>query len=352
MHLPLSVKKHGVILEPRGRGFEAKAVLNPACYQEGETIHLLYRAVDRHGKSSIGYARLIGPQKVVERWEKPLIDRRYRYESDGVEDPRIVKIGDTLYLTYVATDGRNALSAYASGKDIFHLRKRGIISPRFTYHTAVKIFEKSYPKARLKDAYFFFASFYEEENGKNVLVWHKDFILFPKKIRGKFVALQRILPDIQVLSFRSFQELKQRAFWRKNFANISRHVVLENKHWFESRNIGGGCPPIWTPDGWVVIYHGVEALNKKRVYHASAALLDKDNPTKVIGKLHEPLFSPVKRWEKRGMVSNVVFPTGTALFGDRLYIYYGAADKRIAVASVSLRALVQEMKHPTHGHYA
>ena len=92
-----------------------------------------------------------------------------------------------------------------------------------------------------------------------------------------------------------------------------------------------------------MIYHAVDDMNQGRTYRAGAALLDKKDPTKVIGHLHEPLFSPEEKWEKKGVVGNVVFPTGTALFGKRLYIYYGAADKYIAVASVNLRELVDTL---------
>ena len=124
---------------------------------------------------------------------------------------------------------------------------------------------------------------------------------------------------------------------------MSEYVVLESKYWYESRNIGGGCPPVETDKGWLLIYHAVEDSNGGKTYHAGAALLDINNPCKVLGHLKKPFFSPEEEWEIRGDVNNVVFPTGTAIFGDRLYIYYGAADKRIAVASVNLNELLDEI---------
>jgi predicted GH43/DUF377 family glycosyl hydrolase len=84
-------------------------------------------------------------------------------------------------------------------------------------------------------------------------------------------------------------------------------------------------------------------MDSGRTYRAGAALLDKKDPRKVIGHLHQPLFSPEEKWEKEGVVGNVVFPTGTATFGDRLYIYYGAADKYICAASVNLKELVDTL---------
>lgn len=341
----VQVKKHGIILEPTNLDFEETAVLNPATWQEGEFVHMFYRAIDKENQSSIGYARLKGPTQIVERWEKPIITREYPYESKGVEDPRIAKIGDKFYMTYVVHDGKNALTAYATSKNLKQFKKMGIISPRLSYHEAEKILGES----KLKDQYFFFASYYEEQAGHDVYLWHKDLILFPKKINGRFAMLHRVLPDIQIIFFNDFKDLTV-DFWKEYLKNLSQYVILENKHWFESRNIGGGCTPIETKDGWLIIFHAVEENNKGRVYHATAALLDKDDPRKVIGKLHEPLFSPTKDWEKTGFVSNVVFPSSTALFGDTLYIYYGAADKRIAVASVSLDELLAEIKDPRKRH--
>jgi predicted GH43/DUF377 family glycosyl hydrolase len=94
-----------------------------------------------------------------------------------------------------------------------------------------------------------------------------------------------------------------------------------------------------------LIYHGVEDALQGKIYHAGAALLDFDNPTKVIGRLKKPLFSPVEPWEKHGDVNNVVFPTGTVLKDGRLFIYYGAADKRIAAKSLEIEELLKELKN-------
>lgn len=342
----VQVKKLGVILEPTKNLFERTAVLNPGIWQEGNNIQMFYRALDEDHCSTIGYARLDDPMNVVERWDKPILMGEYAYESKGMEDPRIVKIGDTFYLFYVAHDGKNAITAYATSKDLRTFSKHGVVSPIIAYRE----FDEINNELRLKDAYSFFASYYQEEAGIDVLIWHKDVFAFPRKIKGKYALLHRILPDIQIAFFDSFEQLQTRDFWLKELKKMPEHVLLENKHWFETRNIGGGCPPIETADGWLIIFHTVEEKNQGRTYHACAALLDRENPLKVIGRLHEPLFSPTEEWETQGFVSNVVFPTGTALFGDTLYIYYGAADKRIAVASLSLSELLAEMKDPAKGH--
>ncbi len=336
----LKVQKLGIVLAPTENKFETRSVLNPGIYQDGETVHVFYRAIDKKLNSSIGYAKLNGPTKVVERWDRPILTGTHLYEKKGVEDPRIVKIGDTFYMTYVAHDGKNALCAYATSSDLKNFDRKGIISPKMRYDTIGRIFAKE----KLKDRYFMFESYYEEYSGKEVYLWEKDAFLFPKKFKGRFALIHRILPDIQIIFFKSFKEIQKNSFWKKYLKNLPKYVLLENKFWFESRNIGGGAPPIETKDGWLLIYHAVEELNKARIYHAAAALLDKKNPMKVIGRLTYPLFSPDLDWEKSGFVSNVTFPTGTAIFGKDLYIYYGAADKFIAVAKVELQPLLDELK--------
>ncbi len=335
----LRVVRHGAILKPTRLVFENKAVFNPGIYQEGDKIHVIYRAVNKEYMSCFGYAELNGPLQVVKRWKRPLYQRLAAYESHGIEDPRIVKIGDTFYLTYIAHDGRHALIAYMYGPNIFKLRRGGIISPTIMYRDAVKLFDHS----KLKDDYYFFASYYEKFAGKNVKVWEKDGILFPEKLGRKYALLHHINPDIQVSKFGDFDELKRNDYWIKQLRTIGRQVVLEGRHGWEARHIGGGAPPVKTDHGWILIYHGVEPRNRGRIYSAGAALLDLKNPTKLIARLPQPLFVPKHYNERNGFVHNVVFPTGTARFKDRLYIYYGSADSRVSVASVNIDLLVKEL---------
>lgn len=336
----IKIKREGVILKPTDNDFEARAVLNPGVYQDGETVQVVYRAIDQDGVSSLGYARLDGPLKVVERWDKPLAYPKLKMEKRGIEDPRLVRIDGLFYLTYVAHDGKNAISAYFSGPNIHALKRGGPLSPRITYRDAGKVF--TYTK--LKDEYYFFESFYRQYGGNNIFVWHKDCILFPEKINGQFYMLERILPDIQCVNFRSFAQLKDKFFWIYHMMNLGANVVLEKEHGFESRHIGGGPPPVKTDAGWLMIYHSAQEFNHKRVYHAGAALLDLNDPRRVIARLPAPLFSPTTDYELTGGVNNVVFPTGTARFGDTLYIYYGAADTVIAALSVKLPDLLEELK--------
>jgi predicted GH43/DUF377 family glycosyl hydrolase len=180
--------------------------------------------------------------------------------------------------------------------------------------------------------------------GNDVLLFEKDASLFPKKFDGKFVLIHRILPAIQLICFDSFSQLRDLSYWKEYFRNLDKNVIFDPKFYFENLNIGGGCPPIETEEGWLLIYHAVEDTPLGKIYHAAAALLDLKNPLKVLGRLSEPLFSPKASWEKIGITNNVVFPTGAVIRNKRLYIYYGAADKLIAAKSVDLLELLSELK--------
>lgn len=335
----IKIKREGVLLEPTKNRFEDKSVLNPAVFQDGKTVQVIYRAIDKKFISSLGYARLSGPTKVVERWNKPFLYPKFKYEKRGVEDPRIVKIGEMFYLTYVVHDGKDALIAYSYGKDLYNLKRGGVISPKLPYSKADKLFKYS----KLKDDYYFFEAYYQRFGGRNVKIWNKDGFLFPEKFDGKFALVHRILPDMQVAFFDDFSQLKDEYYWIDYLMNLSKFVMLEGVHGFENRHVGGGAPPLKTKHGWLLIYHGTQEMNKRRIYRAGAALFDLKKPQKLIARLPYPLMSPEKEYELYGHVSNVIFPTGLSLFGGRLYIYYGAADSFIGVASTRLDSLLAEL---------
>lgn len=334
----LKIKDEGIILEKTDLEFENKAVFNPACIQVGDITHLFYRAINNNNISSIGYCQL-KDNKVVKRLEKPVLFPEHDYERNGTEDPRITFLEGTYYLFYTAYDGRNAHIAYATSTDLVSFTKKGLISPNITYDEATEIFHQ----ADLKEKHFL-QKLYLEKQIKNIdLLWEKDASLFSKKINNQFALIHRIRPNVQIIYFNKFEDLTD-DYWRIHLKNLKNHVILEPKFQFENQYIGGGCPPIETKEGWLIIYHGVEDTSLGKIYHASAALLDIENPLKVLGRLRQPLFSPKASWEKNGVTNNVVFPTGAIVKGGRLYIYYGAADKLIAAKSIDLYELLTELK--------
>ncbi|MDP9075949.1 MAG: pesticidal protein Cry7Aa [Bacteroidota bacterium] len=328
----VSVKKEGVILRGSDLDFENESVLNPAVMQVGEKVHVFYRAVHTKNQSCIGYCRLDGPLTIEQKDDKPFLVPEFDYEKHGMEDPRIVKIDDLYYLTYVAFDGANALGALATSTDLVNFHRQGIIVPQISYTDFDRLTKH---KPVLNEKYLRY------NRGANILA-DKDFVFFPRRINGKLTFLHRIKPDIQITSVNSLTELNNQ-FWEDYFSHFNKHIMLGPKYPHEVSYVGAGCPPIETALGWLLIYHGVKDTVKGYEYSCCAALLDLDDPRKEISRLSYPLFKPELDYELDGDVDDVCFPTGTAQFGDTLYIYYGAADELIACASVSLPALLDEL---------
>jgi len=334
----IKVTKHGIILKRTELSFENDSVLNPGIFQEGNTVHMLYRAVRNGNYSTIGYCKLEGPLKVVERNNIPLMIPYSEDASKGIEDPRIVKIDGVYYITYTAYNGINALGALATSTNLKTFERRGIIVPKITFDEFKRLAECN----NLVNAkYFRHVRHFEVNEG--VYLWDKDVLFFPRKIGGKLAFLHRIRPGIQLVMVNSIDELTKE-YWDQYFLHFNEHIIMDPigvNH--ESGYIGAGAPPIETDLGWLLIYHGVYDTSEGYIYSAAVALLDINDPTKVIARLIDPLFIPEFDYELNGVVNNVVFPTGTALFDDTLYIYYGAADKCIACASVSLKELLKEL---------
>jgi predicted GH43/DUF377 family glycosyl hydrolase len=333
----VEVKKEGIILSKTNLGFENEAVLNPAVIREGNSVHIFYRAVRKGNYSTIGYCELDGPLKIKLRQDTPVFIPHNKYETQGVEDPRIVKIDGVYYLTYTAYDGINALGALATSTDLKHFERKGLIVPTIVFDEFKRLAECS---GKVNKKYFRQSRHFKPE--EKVFLWDKNVIFFPRRINNKLHFLHRIRPGIQLVAVNNLEELTKE-FWEKYLMHFDKHIVMSTKYKHEISYIGGGCPPIETPHGWLLIYHGVHDTAKGYIYTACAALLDLENPLIEIARLPYPLFKPELKWELKGEVNNVCFPTGTALFDDTLYIYYGAADERIACVSVSLTALLSEL---------
>jgi predicted GH43/DUF377 family glycosyl hydrolase len=338
----INVIKEGILLQKTTNNFENEGVLNPAAIRDGEYVHLLYRAVSTGNHSSIGYCKLKGPLFIEERNKTALLSPELDYESHGIEDPRIVKIEDTYYLTFTAYDGVNALGCLATSKDLIHFDRKGIIVPQITYEEFNNLIGA---KGISNEKYYRYNQHEHilEKEGTEMLIWDKNVIFFPRRIGGKLFFLHRIRPEIQIVTaFDSFEDMTPE-FWQHYFEHFNDYVVLKPKYEHEVSYIGGGCPPIETEHGWLMIYHGVHDSLKGYVYSACAALLNLENPQKEIARLPYPLFVPEFHWELKGEVNNVCFPTGAVVFDDILYIYYGAADERVACASMNLTELLNEL---------
>jgi predicted GH43/DUF377 family glycosyl hydrolase len=337
----VEVKKEGILLTKTTLGFENEGVLNPAVIQNDGRFHLFYRAVAKGNYSTIGYCELSDPITVAKRSDIPILFPQFEYESQGLEDPRIVKIDDTFYLTYTGYDGLNALGALAISTDLIQFKKLGLIVPQITYGEFSHL---TGSKGTINEKYLRFNEprGIPENDTVRRLLWDKNVIFFPRRINDLIHFLHRIKPDILIAAVTDLNELTTE-FWQNFFLRFNESIVLTSKYKHEVSYIGGGCPPIETEHGWLLIYHGVHDTIKGYVYCACAALLDLDNPQIEISRLPYPLFKPEYEWELKGEVNNVCFPSGALVVADVLYIYYGAADERIACASISISALLKEL---------
>ncbi|MCD8270499.1 MAG: pesticidal protein Cry7Aa [Parabacteroides sp.] len=338
----ITVKREGVILEPTHLTFKNESIMNPAVIAEGNTVHLFYRATQEGNRSTIGYCRLEGPLKVVHHNKEPLLRPEFDYESQGVEDPRIVKIDDLYYMTYTAYDGDSAMGALAVSKDLKHFEKKGVVTSQFTYPQFVELLKEDDHPHTAK----YYRSYNNREattrDGKPLYLTDKNLVFFARRINGKLFFMHRIKPDIQWVAVDTMEELTAE-FWTDYYSDFTRYIFFEPHFAHESSYIGAGCPPIELDEGWLMIYHSVRDTPEGYIYSASAALLDRDDPTIEIARLPYPLFAPETDYETKGVVNQVCFPTGAIIREDRLYIYYGAADTSIACASVSVKELINEL---------
>ena len=294
--------------------WESQAVFNPSVVRENETVHMLYRAVEGDNFSTIGYAKLDRLGNVIFRCPEPVITRTLDVEKHGCEDPRIVPFEEMNYIFYTAFDGANPQKGenvriiLAETSDFITFKKIGLVGP---------------------DAQ------------------DKDAMIFPEKINGKIAFLHRIQPTIQLAYFDDINDLisPKKDYWPKHLKNIDDHTLLRREYNWESIKIGAGPPPIRTEAGWLLVYHGVD---KKYTYRTGVALLDEENPLKIVARLPYPILEPEREYEKIGDVNMVVFPQGMVLFDDDLQIYYGGADKVVGLATGNLSQLIEELwKHRT-----
>jgi predicted GH43/DUF377 family glycosyl hydrolase len=337
--MAIELTKHQLLEKTENR-FENLGVFNPGVFVHDGKIKMLYRATTVGNYSSFGYAELINPTTIAYRKEEPFLVPTAPYESAGIEDPRIVKIDDCYYITYTAYNGTTAFGALMTTYDFVNFEKRGVLTPQMSYKEFQLCLETC---EDLNSKYLRFARLFHKRVSPilfpEIMLWDKDICFFPRKINGKFALLHRIYPDIQIVYFDYIEELTYE-FWKSYLCHLHNHILISGKYDFESSYVGSGCPPIETKEGWLLIYHGVQDTPKGYVYSAGAALFDLNNPLIEIGRLKTPLIEPELDWEKEGVTPNVVFPVSAILENDQLTIYYGAADKCIALTQLSLTALI------------
>jgi predicted GH43/DUF377 family glycosyl hydrolase len=166
---------------------------------------------------------------------------------------------------------------------------------------------------------------------------NKDAAVFPQRIGGQWALIHRPVGAPGAHMWISYSpDLRH---WGGH------RLMLEARRggWWDANKIGLSPPPIQTPQGWLVIYHGVRTTAAGSIYRLGLALFDLDAPAHCLKRGAQWVFGPEEAYEQRGDVDNVVFPCGTTLApdGDTLRLYYGAADTTIAMASASLSEILE-----------
>jgi len=297
-----------ILVPDQSNWWESKAVFNCSVLYDGKSIHMLYRAIGEYKDyvSRIGYASSNDGLYFTKRKE-PAMYPAVDYERYGIEDPRLMTINKEYYVTYVILSNYvrtkpSIFTALAKTDDFFHYERLGIITLPGSQDKDVVLFPRSGSESGLE----------------KYTILHR-----PSTWVGAEYNTER--PSIWIADSDSINY----------FTNNS--LLIKPEQSWEILKVGAGVPPIKTREGWIVIYHGV---NADHVYSAGALLLDIKEPRKILGRTKQPLLSPKEDYELKGDVNNVVFPTGACILDDKLFVYYGGADKVCCLATVGLQEIL------------
>jgi beta-1,2-mannobiose phosphorylase / 1,2-beta-oligomannan phosphorylase len=314
------------ILKPRPTHvWESRAVFNSAALYEDGKVHFLYRALGDSDLSVIGYATSKDGLHIDERSEEPIYLPREPFETPGghrfksfadhfasgggyggIEDPRVTKIDDTVFMTYVAFDGWSPPRAALTSIPL-----EDFLAKNWGKWKTPKLIS---PPGMV----------------------NKSAVIFPEKINGKYMVIHRVYPNIliDVLDDLDFDD---------KFLTGHHFIPPRKTHW-DSKKIGAGAPPILTKDGWLLIYQSVGYQDSGR-YKIGAMVLDKDDPTKVLYRTNNPIVSPDMPYDNEGFKAGVVYPCGAVIKDDKLFVYYGGADTIVAAATADVDDFLDKMKN-------
>lgn len=299
---------HNPIITPRPEfDWELKGTLNPAAVHLRNGVHIVYRAFSNDETSTLGYAFSKDGVHIDERLANPIYVPRENFEQkhrpgfSGCEDPRITKIGHSLYMLYTAFDGEIPRVAMTSIKVNDFLQKNW-----------------NWEKPRIISAYN---------------IPDKNACIFPRKIDNEYVILHRVDRSIYIDFVDDSQFIGGKEFLTTEYLLLG---PMADK--WDNRKIGASAPPIETKKGWLMIYHGVS--DPGGIYKVGAVLLNLEDPREVLARTDIPLFKPEMEYEKIGFVHNVVFPCGTIVIKNKIYLYYGGGDFVVGVAVMDIRNIL------------
>lgn len=302
--------------------WEAFTTFNPAAIYEADKVHILYRAQGFDYRSVLGYAQSSDGYKVDFKQNYPCFIPSEPFEMgqkdkfnprfvsgggcEGCEDPRITRIDDRIYMTYVAFNGwdppRIALTSIALADFLAH---------RWLWERPILI-----SPPHLVD---------------------KSACILPEKIGGKYVIFHRIFPNI-LIDFVDSLDFKPGQYLKGQYKITPRSPL-----WWDSRKIGTAAPPLKTKHGWLLIYQSVDDKDASG-YKVGAMLLRLDNPTQVLYRSAYPIIEPDMWYDNIGFKAGVVYPCGAVIIKDMLFVYYGGADSHVCLATSPLEEFITKLK--------
>lgn len=309
----LKAERLGVLLKPE----KNHSKFNAGMIKTGDRVQMLYRwsestKVWTGGKTGLLYkqdfiarAELDTDGRLIKDYDEPFIAPFCDENKSGCQDPRIVPFEGRYYIFYTCWDLNCARVGINVTDDFKSSRHLGIIPTN---------------------------------------KWDKDAFILPERVNGKIVYIHRIEPDIQIDYFDSFDDMFNPEYWKSYHEKKHDSVVLKGEQPWENLKVGGSIPPIKTELGWLFIYHGVADDREPFCYRAGAAVLDLENPSKVVARLPYPILEPTEDYEVSGDVDNVVFPQGMYINNGYLYLSYGGADTVVAMCRFDYKELIDELK--------
>ena len=286
------------ILTPADMPIACKSVCNPAAVLIEDTVLLLLRVIDNNDKSHLFVAR---SSDGIGNWEiepTPLLSPNNSaewYDNHGCEDPRLTYMEDTqeYLVTYVGSSRLGASVCLASTKDFKIAKRMGVI----------------------------------------IHPYNKDAAVLPRKFDGQFRLLHRpTAGPLEAVWMSSSYDLL-------HWGEPTCVVEESDKPGWQDGKVGCGPTPIEVEHGWLLIYHGVQAISEGWIYRVGMVLLDKDEPRKVVARWPYWLMEPKEPYEFSETNRAIIFPTGLFVRDGVMHIYYGAGDTVVALATVGVEAM-------------
>lgn len=295
------------ILTAQDWPYPAHTVFNAGACQMGEETILLVRVEDRRGHSHLTVAR---SKDGVSNWHidhKPSFapdSKGFPEEAWGIEDPRLTWVTDRdeWIISYTAYSSAGPMVSLARTKDFKSFSRMGPVMP---------------PE-------------------------DKDAAIFPRRFGGRYAMIHRPVSTGSSGAHIWLSFSPDITHWGDH------HVLIRARHgsWWDANKIGLSPPPLETPEGWLLLYHGVRHTPGGCLYRLGLALLDLEQPWQVLRRSDEWIFAPEMPYERQGDVNGVVFPCGWILdeATGAVRMYYGGADSCLALATAQLSDLLTYLR--------